>query len=71
MWVGGSCKSGGRRCVDALVIDRRWAWAAALNRSSPAAEVHVNVALAEAERGEGSDEQAAGGQFGRIRMQLS
>ena len=51
MWRGGACKSGGRRCVDALVIDRRWAKAAALNRSSPAAEVHVNVTLAEAERG--------------------
>ena len=57
--------------MDALVIDRRWAWAAALNRSSPAAEVHVNVALAEAERGEASGEQAAECQMGRIKMQLN
>lgn len=39
-------------CVDALVIDERWRAAATLTRSSPAAEVNVNIALSGEERGE-------------------
>lgn len=57
--------------VDALVIDRRWAWAVALIRSSAAAEVHANFALAEAERRKGCNGKATQCQIGRIRMQWS
>ena len=55
--VGQSCEDVHGRCVDALVMDERWASAVTLNRSSPAAEVGVNVAQAEAERKKEPDSQ--------------
>lgn len=44
-------------------------WAATLNRSSPAAEVHVDIVQAEAERKEASGRQAVKCQIERTSVQ--